>query len=196
MEAQPKLCTGIILAGGKSSRMGKDKGVLTVNGTMMVEHVIHSLNKNVSSIIIVANNDNYNQFGFPVVKDVIHECGPMGGIYSGLLHSQTDLNIIVSCDIPFVSSELIEALSSAPDDCDIVVPQLNGELEPLCARYRKGCALRMATYLDSGMLRLRSALQDFKLRILDPWSISGFDPNQLANINTPEELKQFNTLAK
>ncbi len=81
--------TGIILAGGKSSRMGEDKGLVLLNGKPMIQYVIEALKGVVSDIIIISNNASYNKFGIPVYPDIIKDKGPVGGIFTGLHHSKT-----------------------------------------------------------------------------------------------------------
>ena len=98
--------TAIILAGGKSSRMGSDKGLVLLNGKPMISYIIEILKKMQIPIIIISNNENYKQFGLPVFADIIKEKGPLGGIYTGLKNSKTESNIIVSCDVPFYQIEL------------------------------------------------------------------------------------------
>lgn len=188
MDSDDDHITGIILAGGKSRRMGRDKGMIMLNGVRMIEHVITAMQPTVSSILIVANDDRYEELGFTVVKDLVHQCGPLGGIYTGLRHSNTNLNIVVSCDIPFVSKRLLHELAVAPDDCDIVVPVHNGIFEPLCARYRKSCVEKMALLLEGGVLRMNTVLKNFQLRTIDTES----NVHQFTNINTPDELKKYN----
>ncbi|CAN5314522.1 molybdenum cofactor guanylyltransferase [soil metagenome] len=191
MKSDSHKITGILLAGGKSSRMGSDKGILKVNGLAMAEHVIHALEKITSSIIIIANNENYAQFGYPVYKDVITDCGPMGGIYTGLLHSETNLNLVVSCDIPFVSVELLQALAVSPDKTDIVVPFLGESAQPLCARYRKSCAEKLAGFLDKGLFKMKDTFSTLSIERIDTFSIEGFESRQLANINSKKELQDI-----
>ena len=99
--------TGIILAGGKSSRMGEDKGLVLLNGKPMIQYVIEALKEVVSDIIIISNNASYNKFRIPVYADLIKDKGPVGGIYTGLYHSTTELNFCISCDVPMISSDFI-----------------------------------------------------------------------------------------
>jgi molybdopterin-guanine dinucleotide biosynthesis protein A len=160
----------------------------------MIEHVIAAVAPCVSSLMIIANNDDYQQFGYPVFRDVIPECGPMGGIYTGLLHSATANNIVVSCDIPFITPALISQLVSAPDESDVVCISHSGKSEPLCARYRKSCALKLISFIEAGNLKMREFLSSVSTELSNAESIPGFDKMQLANINTPLELKLQSTL--
>ena len=102
-----KNITGVILAGGKSSRMGTDKGVLELNGKKIIEHIIYSIKPVVDEIIIISNSNNYDYLGFKVYSDIIKERGPLAGIHTALTHTTTERNLIVSCDIPFINSELL-----------------------------------------------------------------------------------------
>lgn len=183
--------TGIILAGGKSSRMGTDKGVLHVDGRAMVERIIETLSSATSRIIIIANNNNYDSFGYPVKQDLIKDCGPMGGIYTGLKFSSTPLNIIMSCDIPFVEADTLKQLAESPAQYEVVVPVHEGKTEPLCARYHQKCIPAFAGLLRKGEFKLQEALPGFKTLELQ---FAEDVKMQFANINTKEELNKFNTV--
>ncbi|MCL4167425.1 UNVERIFIED_CONTAM: hypothetical protein GTU68_012318, partial [Idotea baltica] len=102
--------TGIILAGGKSSRMGTDKGFLFLNNKPFVQYSIDALMPLVSEIIIVSDNPDYDVFGFKRINDSTKNAGPVAGICSGLEASSTDYNLILSCDIPLISSQILERL--------------------------------------------------------------------------------------
>lgn len=183
--------TGIILAGGKSSRMGTDKGVMLVAGRAMIERVIQTLSSFTNKIIIIANNNNYNTYGYPVLQDLIKDCGPMGGIYTGLEYSTTPFSIVMSCDIPFVELDTLHQLAIAEDSFDVVVPKHNGKIEPLCARYSRRCSPRLETLLNKGEFKMKDALKGFNVLELE---ISNCPAQQFSNINTREELNQFNTV--
>ena len=102
--------TGFVLAGGKSSRMGKDKGLMLMNGTTMIEHSIRALTPLCTSIIIIANNNNYKNLGYQVYSDNIKDSGPLSGICTGLSLTKTNINFFTTCDSPFVNSELLSVL--------------------------------------------------------------------------------------
>lgn len=184
--------TGILLAGGKSSRMGRDKGMALLHGHPMASHILRTLRKITPHILIVANNDNYNGFGYPVVRDIIRDCGPLGGIYTGLLHSETPFSLVVSCDIPFVSADILHTLAVAPSKYEVCVPVSENHREPLCARYSRSCALHFSQLLSGNKLKMQEAINAFSIMEIDLNSIPGFDPVQIANINTPAELSAYN----
>ena len=104
---------GIILAGGKSSRMGSDKGLLKIENRTFVECVIDAMKPLIDEIIIVSNNPEYDQFGYHRVEDDIKDSGPLAGLYSGLKHSNTEHNLVLSSDIPLIKAEILEKLIDA-----------------------------------------------------------------------------------
>ncbi|MBL7892897.1 MAG: molybdenum cofactor guanylyltransferase [Bacteroidia bacterium] len=185
-----KKITGIVLAGGKSSRMGSDKGMIKLNGKKFIEHIIEALIPNVSDIIIIANNDNYNNLGYKVYEDIIKECGPLGGIYTGLMNSRTESNIIVSCDIPFINSGLIRHIIKNMGRADISVPVFEGNTEPLCAVYTKGIASKLHDLIIHNELKIHNVLKHFiTTQVHITKTLDFYNNRLLMNINTPEELK-------
>lgn len=182
--------TGIILAGGKSSRMGSDKGMIQLNGKRFIEHILEALIPNVSDIIIIANNDNYNNLGYKVYEDIIKDHGPLGGIYTGLRNSKTENNIIVSCDIPFINSGLIKHIIKNMGRTDISVPVFEGNTEPLCAVYTKEITGKIKDLIINNELKIHNVLKHFittEVHITN--KLDFYNKRLLANINTPEELK-------
>lgn len=182
--------TGIILAGGKSSRMGTSKGIMKINGKTFVENILHALTPVVDSVLIIANDPVYKKFG-PVYEDIIKGCGPMGGIYTGLMNSPTKKNIVVSCDIPFITAQMLSFIKNKSGDAEIAVPEHRGELEPLCAVYTKDCADRFRQLLETGEFKMHEALKyfDFK-RIIVPEREKC--ERNFININTPQEFQMAN----
>ena len=107
---EKKDITGIILAGGKSTRMGTDKGFLLLNNKPFVQYSIDALQPLVSEIIIVSDNPDYDRFGLKRINDTIKDAGPVAGICSGLEASSTAYNLILSCDIPLITSKILQKL--------------------------------------------------------------------------------------
>lgn len=181
--------TGIILAGGKSSRMGKDKGFLKLNRKSFVEYSIEAMKPLVSQMMIVSNNADYDAFKLKRVEDVIKNSGPLAGIYSGLSHSKTDYNLVLSCDIPFIKTSILEMLINAQDgDADIVQILSDGKPMPLIALYKKRCETIFYKLLQNDERRLHVALNLCKVKNIE------LNPECVlftTNINTPEELKEI-----
>lgn len=184
--------TGIILAGGKSSRMGEDKGLISFRGKLMIEHVINVLEQFSIPIIIIANNDDYNQFGYPVYSDIISDRGPAGGIFTGLTHTKTETNIIVSCDSPLITSQLIENLLEAHDGHQITMPRFKDKTHPLIGIYERNSLETFKSNIEKEELKLRvinSTLNTFELEFNEESIINNKDC--FSNINTKDELKQL-----
>jgi molybdopterin-guanine dinucleotide biosynthesis protein A len=184
------LTTGIILAGGKSSRMGSDKGLIPLNGKPMIEHVIDNLKKLNIPIIIISNNSEYSQFGLPVYEDEFKDKGPVAGIYTGLLHSKTDTNIVLSCDVPFASTELLKHLLENSQDSAVTLPKLNGKIHPLIGIYKTNTLPTFKEHLKNDQRKLIKVCNRLNSRILDLSSNSEFNDETLfKNMNTEEDLK-------
>lgn len=191
-----KKITGIILAGGKSSRMGSDKGIVNLNGKKFIEHILEAVLPNVNEVLIIANNDNFNNLGYKVIKDKIKDCGPLGGIYTGLMNSKTENNIIVSCDIPFINSDLVKYIIENTSNADITVPIYKGNIEPLCAVYTKRTSDQIYNLIMNKDLKIQNILKYFITKELFITKMQKFYTDKLfVNINTPEELKQQKELA-
>lgn len=179
--------TGIILAGGKSSRMGSDKGFLKLNDKRFVLYSIEALKPLVSEILIVSDNENYDTFGYKRIEDIIKHSGPVAGIYSGLKASKTEYNLILSCDIPLIKTLILNKLIDAIDDTSEVIQiESNGKTMPLIALYKKSIAPTFKNALDNDERRLRTVLKSLitKTIILD-----ASEHNSTKNVNTPNELK-------
>lgn len=183
--------TGIILAGGKSRRMGTEKGLVEFMGKPLIEHAIGEMQKVAGKILISANTASYDHYGCEVIQDLYPNSGPMGGIYSCLERSETTHNLVLSCDTPFVSEELMKYILKNVNGKDIVAPWHGGEFfEPLCAYYSK---------------EVLSVLQDFIIqhnyKIPDVFQVVNFLPLEIHkdlpfyherlcyNINSKKELR-------
>jgi molybdopterin-guanine dinucleotide biosynthesis protein A len=179
--------TGIVLAGGKSSRMGEDKGIMEFDGKKMVKHILDALAPVVDEIIIIANNNHYNDFGYPVYEDIIKDCGPMGGIYTGLTRSNTMKNIVLSCDMPFIKSKMVSYIIAESGDYEITVPKHENKLEPLCAIYSKKCADKLKGLLERKEWKMQEALQYFNTQQLRFSGAKEIEKNFI-NINTLQDF--------
>lgn len=184
-----KHITGIILTGGKSSRMGSDKASLLLNGKPFVQYVAEALKPLVNTIVIVSSKPEHDQFGIPRIEDVLEDAGPLSGLYSGLTHSTTEHNLVLSCDIPFIKTETLALLLNEDDSSyDIVQLAAKGKSMPLIARYRKSCAPVCLKLLNSGERRLRKAHERFKVKTM---IIEDDLAYQTQNINTLDHLNSI-----
>lgn len=189
--------TGIILAGGKSSRMGEDKGLVLLNGKPMVQYIIEALEKVVSDIIIISNNDSYNTFGFPVHSDIIEDKGPVGGIYTGLHYSKTQLNFCISCDVPMISSDFILWLLKRSGKSYITLPIYKGKVHQMIGVYSKHVLSNFKESAEKGHLKLSQVNYDMACEIIDiEKEYANFDELIFSNINTKNELRSITNESK
>jgi len=181
--------TGIILAGGESSRMNFiDKGLIEISGKPCVFHVIEALKPTVDSIIIISNNTDYEQFGYDVYPDYYLKKGPMGGIFSGLSRSTTETNLFVACDMPMLSSEVFSKILKQSDSAEVIVPIINNRYQPLCAIYKKSILNKVNQSILADKLKLRFLIDESDSLLLDD---SLFNEELFFNVNTPKELEHI-----
>lgn len=179
--------TGIILAGGKSSRMGTDKGFLLLNNKPFIQYSIDALKPLVSEIIIVSDDSKYDAFGLKRANDITKNAGPVAGICSGLEASTSEYNLILSCDIPLINSDILKQLINAVDETsEIIQIESNGKTMPLIALYKKQIKSTFNKFLKAGERRLRIAIKACRTKniILDKEH-----EIYTMNVNTPNELK-------
>lgn len=183
--------TGIILAGGKSRRMGMEKGLVDFRGQPLILWAVSVLKEACAEILISSNSDCYDYFGFKVVPDLHHDSGPMGGIFSCLIESKNRKNLVISCDMPFVSSAIFDHLVNQIGDAWICVPWYeNDHYEPLCGLYLKDSLQDMKGFMDDKNYKLPElfSITNFKAaginNIFPP-----LPPYYFMNINNPSDLK-------
>jgi molybdopterin-guanine dinucleotide biosynthesis protein A len=181
--------TAIILAGGKSSRMGQDKGLMLLNGKYFVQHVIDAVSSLASDIIIVSNQSEYEVLGYRVEKDIIKENGPLAGIYTGLVYSQHNINIVLSCDVPLISTKMLEfLLNHNSESYDVTLPSFQNKIHYLIGVYHKRCAEPFMHELRKGQLRVKTALEKVIVNIVNT---NHFHAGEFLNINTPQEFQNL-----
>ncbi len=182
----------VILAGGKSSRMGSNKAFLKVKGKAFIEHQIDLLQEIFNEITISANTPaEYKHLNVPVVPDIYPDKGPLGGIHTSLIHSKSFHTFILACDMPFVEIELIKQLQGFIEGHDVVVPQSKKGLEPLHAFYSKNCIAPIKKELDNNNLRIISFFPQVKVKTvkLNNLPSSNKFKDSIKNLNTTEEYK-------
>ena len=182
-----KNITAIILTGGKSARMGSDKGLLMMNGKTFVGRIIDAVTPFVKEIVLVGNNSKYDEFGLKRYRDVVPNCGPLGGIFTGLFYSETDDNLVLSCDVPLITWEVLEhLLESSDSEADVNQLESKGDTMPLVALYKKQCMHACLDELKKGERRLRAVVEKWNTKTIK------LDPEMepfVRNINTPAQLE-------
>ncbi|WP_320110724.1 molybdenum cofactor guanylyltransferase [Draconibacterium orientale] len=181
--------TTIILAGGKSKRMGTDKALLELEGKTLLERAINLCKPLSFELLISSNNDLHARFNYPLIKDEVKNCGPIGGIYSGLKQSKTDWNLVLSVDAAFVDAPFLQFLIKNTGDFDAVIPFSEKGAEPLIALYHRSCISKMEELLENQDYRMHNLLKSVKTNWVDAQEYLNKNTRLFANLNRPEDLE-------
>jgi len=182
--------TGIVLAGGKSSRMGTNKAFLEWQGQPLIERSLQVLRPIFSEIIISTNNPElYSRYGVKTVQDIFVDQGPLGGLHACLREAQYDYSFFVACDMPFLGPEVIRFLAGLTGKESVIVPEVDGGLHPLHAFYHKKCLSIIQKKLEAKRLKLTEIYQECTVRYVREEELQGFShiKRSFSNINTPQE---------
>ncbi|MGD8487748.1 MAG: molybdenum cofactor guanylyltransferase [Anaerolineae bacterium] len=188
----------VILSGGKSTRLGQDKSLLELEGQPLIARAAHRLAALSDDLIIVANDrEQYEPLALParLVPDVRRGEGALMGIYSGLLAARHPYALAVACDMPFLNLPLLRYMLSLIDGYDVIIPRLDGYLEPLHAIYAKSCLPHMANLLDQGRRQIIAFFDQVRVRYVEQ-ELGDLDPQQLSflNVNTPADWARAQSL--
>jgi molybdopterin-guanine dinucleotide biosynthesis protein A len=184
--------SAIILAGGKSSRMGRPKALLPFAGEPLIVHTVRTLRQLFADIVVVtAPAQELPPLPVTLVRDEVAYQGPVGGIYYGLQATRTEVCFVTSCDAPFLNLALIAHLVSQMTDCDVVVPYWQDRLQPLHAVYRRSVAPLLRVQLEHGELRTTLLYEKVRTRAVGADELRRFDPEGLSfrNLNSPEDYQ-------
>jgi molybdopterin-guanine dinucleotide biosynthesis protein A len=182
----------IILAGGKSSRMGRPKALVVFDGEPLIVHLVRLLRRSFKQIIVVAApGQELPDLPVMMVRDELPFQGPVGGIYYGLRAVLEESAFVTSCDAPFLNLSLIRFLTAQIPLYDVVVPYWQERFQPLHAVYRASVAPLLAGQLERGELRPVTLFQKARTLRIDADAIRRFDPEGLSflNMNTPEDYQ-------
>jgi molybdopterin-guanine dinucleotide biosynthesis protein A len=179
-----------VVAGGQSSRMGRDKARLPFGESTLIEHAIALAREVTPEVAVLCGpKRQYEEFGVPVIEDPVCGVGPLGGLYGALLSASAagrDRIFWLAVDLPLLSADLLRSLVAAVDEADVALARTERGLEPLCAAFRTEPALgAVRDALKAGRLKLTSALEGLRLRPVE------VDPALFANINSPEEYERL-----
>ena len=186
--------SGVILAGGKSSRYGTNKALVKIDGISLIERVILVMGRLFQDLILITNTpDEYAHLGLPMYEDLIKGLGPIAGIYTALSKILNESGFFVACDMPLLSRELICHMVEARGDSDVVVPRISGMMETLHALYGKGCFSSIKRQIDSREYQIIRIFKEVNVQYIDEEEIRRFDPDlkSFINVNRPEELKNI-----
>ena len=191
--------TGIILAGGKSRRMGENKAFIDAGGIPLFERVYGVFKELFQNIIIVTNDVRpFERYGAHLQQDILHDKGPLGGLYTGIVHSGTYHAFCTACDMPLLNPAVIKYMVKERNAYDVTVPKTRDGLHPLHAIYSKKCLTPMRRLLDRGDLKIVNFFPQVEVRYIEETEIRKFDPHMrsLMNVNTAEEMKQVREILK
>jgi molybdopterin-guanine dinucleotide biosynthesis protein A len=193
--------SAVVLAGGKSTRLGKDKSLLLLDGEPLLARVVRRLSALSDDLIVMTNDPaRYEPLALParLVSDERPGVGVLMGLYTGLKVASYSRALAVACDMPFLNLPLLRYMVPLADGYDVVVPQQNGFLEPLHAIYGKNCLPAMLRRLKQGRRQIISFFDDVRVRCVGQADIDRFDPLHLSflNVNTPEDWRRAQALLK
>jgi len=193
----------IVLAGGKSSRLGHDKILETVGHRSLLEKVVSGVSSLSSDIIVVTAEKRVvpQLTGYPklrIVSDIYPGKGPLGGTYTGLVNSTSFYNLVVASDMPFLNQVLLHYMIKLSANFDMVVPRVGNEVEPLHAVYTRSCLAPMEDMIKQDKLSMHRLRSLVRVKYVEVEEIDRFDPEHLSffNINTKADLEKARKLAR
>ena len=191
--------TGILLAGGKSRRMGEDKRHLVVGEQTLLERslaVLHSIFQEV--LVVIAQDSPPLGVDARVVRDLVPDCGSLGGLYSGLMQATTPWVFVVACDMPFLNQAVIAQFTSRKATADIVMAKLDARLHPMHALYGKQCLPVLEQMIRARQFKIQEMVSQSSLRVcyvteadlltIDPSGRSFYNVNTLADLEAARSL--------
>jgi molybdenum cofactor guanylyltransferase len=189
--------TGVVQAGGKSTRMGgQPKALIPLGGRSIVERVVAALAPVVDDLLIVTNTPELYAFlGLPMVADVYPDHGSLGGIYSGL-RAAGQIAFTVACDMPFLHPEIIRLVVARAGEGDVVIPRVGEQLETMHAAYGKACLPPIEERLRAGRLKIVGFFDRVRVVEIGEAEVARFRDPAVAfmNVNTPDELERARAL--
>ena len=214
----PLPVTGVILAGGKSQRMGENKALMQLGDDALIEHVIRRMHRVTDELLLITNSPaDYAHFGLPMHGDILPGTGALGGVYTGLTHASHEAVLCVACDSPFLEPKLLSYLVSVLGEYDAVMPytyssrqtpfcrnknigvtnpsysdEAQVTLQTLCAAYSKSCLPIIELMLQESELRVHALSERANIQRVSPEVWREFDPEGMSffNINTPEDFEK------
>ncbi len=186
---------GLVLAGGQGRRLRREKGWHEVGGIPMIERVLDAVAAVVGEVVVVGGERA--PAGARFVADDSPGAGPLAAIYTGMKAASADVYLVVACDMPFITSELLRHLLVASRGFDAVVPVIGGRDQPLCAAYTCACLPAIVEALAAGGTRVADFFPKVRVCRLDEAEVEQFGPPEVLffNVNTPEQLARAEQIA-
>ena len=186
--------TGVLLAGGKSRRMGEDKRYLVMGGETLLERGLGVLRSVFQEVLVVIAQDSPPiDVDARVVRDLVPECGSLGGLYTGLMQATVPCIFVVACDMPFLDQAVIAQFTSRRATADVVMAKLAARLHPMHALYGKQCLPALEQMIQARQLKIQELVSHASLRVqyITEVDLSSIDPSgrSFQNVNTPADLE-------
>jgi molybdopterin-guanine dinucleotide biosynthesis protein A len=193
--------TGVILAGGKNSRLpGEKKGFRKIGGKMIIDRIYQELTQVVDEIIIVTNEpEEFSKWDGLIVSDIDPSRCALAGVHAGIYHATYDKVFITACDTPFIRKDIVEyILSFADSEHDVVIPEGEGGLEALLAVYSKACLPLIEKNLKDKIFMIKKFYAKNRVKVVPLAKLKEIDPlmESFFNINKPEDIEQANIMLK
>ncbi len=191
--------SAIVLAGGKGRRLGVKKHLLEIGGLSLLEIVVDRVSFVSDDVIVVASPADSTSIQISrarVVPDMVPGRGPLSGLHAGLRAASCDRALLVACDMPFLSTGLLQHLVETATDADAVVPRVAADLEPLLAVYSRACLPIVEGLLDRRDASMRDLLDDVRVHLVSEEEVRKFDPEGRSwfNVNTPGDADRARAL--
>ena len=182
-----------ILAGGQSSRMGQDKGLVPLDGRPMIQYVLDAVADLGAETFLVSNRPQaYSQFGLRIAEDDSPGRGSLEGLRTALASAISDYVLVAGCDMPFIQRSLVEHLVSRERNFEALVPRYGGRLQPMLAVYGVTCLPHIERMLEQDQMKLGRVLLGLDTVMVDETTVLEFDSVGISfrNVNTPEDLRR------
>jgi molybdenum cofactor guanylyltransferase len=191
--------TGVLLAGGKSRRMGEDKRFLPIGETTLYEHSLAVLRSVFQTVVVVIAQDSPPlESDVPVWRDLIPGCGSLGGLYTGLKQAMTPSVFAVACDMPFLDPVTVRYFVKVQGEADLVMAKLQNGLQPMHALYHRRCLPVMESLIEARKLKIQQMADhpSLRVRLVTADELVGIDPagRSFYNVNTPADLRAARSL--
>ena len=191
--------TGVIQAGGRSTRMGGEpKALLELGGKRIVERVVDALGAVLDDLLVVTNTpERYAFLHLPMVADRYPDGGALGGIFTGLAAAAGEAAFTVACDMPFLHPDVVRLVVARAGEADVVIPRTDGQYETMHALYARACLAPMEARLRAGQLKIVGFFPDVRVLEIDAAAVARHRAPEVAfmNVNTPDELARARALA-
>lgn len=192
--------SGVILSGGKSSRMEENKAFVKVGGKRIIDIIVERLSRYFDDIVIITNQPEiYQDLGVKVASDVIPHQGPLSGLHAGLIHTDGDAIFAVACDMPFINMDLAFYMIDLLPGFHAVAPLVKGRFQPLFAVYGRSCLPIFEDCLLHGRLKVSRVYQEeLNVKYISHEEVARFGDADVifCNVNSPEKLRKAQEIAK